>query len=302
MMQNRNISVLGDSISTFGNMVPSENSCYYFPDTASSTGVACAQDTWWMKAIGALGGNFLANGSFSSSLVEGAGFPAASSRERALQVLGADGAIPDDILVFIGINDYGWGGADAQAKGRSSFKPLCLDLDSIPQEEPGLADAHALDAFAKAYIQMLSNLKSIAPHARIWCMTLIPGRMAGHTESTFCYSLRGVDIDAYNDAIRHAAKSAGCNVADIRAYGLDYQSIDGTHPDAAGMDQLAALAVAAIERRPLTADETALFPESLQSDRLCFRPNCIGCEYAESTDSKWSCVCELGMGSGCRAR
>lgn len=280
------ISITGDSISTFEGITPPENSCYYSKDIADVTGIHSAEDTWWMQVIEALGGQLLSNGAFSSSMVEGISFPAGSSMQRARQILGPNGEVPDIVIVFAGINDYGWGGALAQAKGRSSFKPVELDLSTVEPAEPELAPEDALTLFADAYIQMLTNLKSVAPNAQIVCMTLIPGRVKDTPHSTFCYSLRGIDIDAYNDAIKHAAHACGCDVADIRAIGSDYQSVDGTHPDEVGMAQIADMVLAAMGEIPVSPRAS-----ELSSDRYCFKPNCIGCEYADSTDSKWSCVC-----------
>ena len=54
-------------------------------------------------------------------MVEGAGFPAACSSRRIDQVAGPAGEAPDEAIVFIGINDYGWGGAEAQAAAPSAL-------------------------------------------------------------------------------------------------------------------------------------------------------------------------------------
>lgn len=48
--------------------------------------------------------------SFSGSVVEGFGFPAGDSPERIAALRGASGELPDTVLIYMGINDYGWGG------------------------------------------------------------------------------------------------------------------------------------------------------------------------------------------------
>ncbi len=287
----KRISVFGDSISTFEGVTAAGNRCYYDSVDTNGTGVAQPQDTWWMQVIDALGGELCANGSFSGSMVEGAAFPAGCSQERARQILGPQGEAPDLVLVFIGINDYGWGGAEAQARGGSEAAPS--GFEEVEEGYiPGVAPAGALQGFAQAYGEMLENIQAQAPGAEVWCLTLLPGRLKGSSGSSFCYRLRGIDLSEYNEAIRSAAQAKGCQVADIAAFSLDYEASDGTHPTLQGMEQIAALTTAAITGRPLEAD---LFPGSLASQDLCREPSCIGCPHARSTGVKWSCVCERDL-------
>lgn len=294
----RTFSIIGDSISTFEGRIPTINRCFYYEGNAAMTGVGNADDTWWMRTIDALDGSFLANASYSGSMVEGFGFPAGSCPERAAQVLGPNGESPDDILIFYGINDYGWGGAVAQAQGRGTNVPVWFDLLGYPEGVAGVAPDDAVELFEQAYSQMLANLREVAPNARVHCISLVPGRMASHDKPDFCYSLRGKTLDEYNDAIKRAALSHGCEFVDIRAFGYDYRASDGTHPDAIGMQQLAAMVVAGIkgldspgQLDPSRFDAAALFPEQMRSEMFCTEPNCIGCEFAESTGNKWSLVC-----------
>ncbi len=100
---------MGDSISTFEGCVPDGYTLFYNDERLERSGVLRPEDTWWSHAVRALGGTVLADSAWSGSMVEGAGFPAASSPERAAALLGPDGQAPDAVLVFIGINDYGWG-------------------------------------------------------------------------------------------------------------------------------------------------------------------------------------------------
>lgn len=302
-MSQRAFSVLGDSISTFEGWVSPGNRVYYEGECRTTTGVEQVGDTWWMRVVDKLGGRLLANGSFSGSMVEGAGFPAAWTDERIAQLKGPCGEHPDVVLVFIGINDYGWGGACAQAAGRSAAMPHCVDVTKVPQREAGAAPADALQGFSAAYDCMLAGVRRAFPQAQVWCLTLLPGRERGFDRSAFCYSLRGVELDAYNEAVRAAAKRNGCLVADVRALGYDYEASDGTHPTKRGMAQIAAMTLAAMAsaqpsaaalpvQPALPAD---LFPASLRSQRLCRKPSCIGCPHARSTGNQWSCVCERDL-------
>lgn len=285
----RNISVFGDSISTFDGYIPQGNRCYYFPDDPNGTQVTSVDQTWWMQCINRLGGRFLANGSYSGSTVEGVAFPAADSDRRAAQVLGPQGEPPDDILVFIGINDYGWGGADPQVRTLPVDEYNKPDPATLPDDTVKPADAHTVPDFASAYRSMLARLKSAAPHATIYCISLMPARVCGQEKPTFCYQLRGADLTAYNDAIADAATDEGCTFVDISAFGLDYSSSDGTHPNALGMTQFADMVVSALEGHE---PNTHLFSPSDASGRNCEKDTCMGCEFARSTGNQWSCVCE----------
>lgn len=246
-MAQRTFSVFGDSISTFEGVTSPSNRIYYEGELRRKTGVLEPGDTWWARVIERFGGRLVSNAAFSGSMVDGAGFPAGRSHERVAEIVGPGGEEPDDVLVFIGINDYGWGGARAQAAGRSAAMPRCAEALAVPAGEPGPATEDSLPSFSRAYGAMLSLMREMCPSARIWCLTLLPGRELGAVRPGFAYRLRGVDLDDYNDAIRAAAAANGCRVADVRAAGFDYEAIDGTHPTRRGMEQLAALVVATME-------------------------------------------------------
>ena len=246
-MPAKTFSIMGDSISTFEGCVPDGYTLFYNDERLERSGVLRPEDTWWSHAVRALGGTVLADSAWSGSMVEGAGFPAASSPERAAALLGPDGQAPDAVLVFIGINDYGWGGAEAQAAGRSHAMPRCIDPESVPEQIAGTAPADAVEHFGAAYRTMLRNIRAAAPEAAVYCITLLPGRTHGVDHPEFCYRLRGHHLDEYNAAIRDAAAAEGCRVADVRAFGRDYDSLEGTHPTNLGMRQFASMVVRAMQ-------------------------------------------------------
>ena len=242
-MPAKTFSIMGDSISTFEGCVPDGYTLFYNDERLERSGVLRPEDTWWSHAVRALGGTVLADSAWSGSMVEGAGFPAASSPERAAALLGPDGQVPDTVLVFIGINDYGWGGAEAQAAGRSHAMPRCIDPASIPEQVAGAAPADAVERFGAAYRTMLRNIHAAAPEAAVYCITLLPGRTHGVDHPEFCYRLRGRHLDEYNAAIRDAAAAEGCRVADVRTFGRDYDSL----PTNLGMRQFASMVVRAMQ-------------------------------------------------------
>lgn len=302
-------SVFGDSISTFRGCIPLKNRWFYDADDVNSTGVCDPAQTWWGRAISHNGGHLVSNASFSGAMIDGPGFPAGSSMMRAKQIVGEDGTLPDVVLVYMGINDYGWGSPEAQAAGGSVASPDNYDANGHPLQKPvdidceevakeaitgetlrdlknadpsGMAPEGALDRFQKAYETMLTNIKAVAPNAEIHCLALSPGRILGRP-GRFNYALRGIDLDEYNRAIKQACVNQGAICADVRAFGLDYSSIDGTHPDLVGMRQLADMYLASM------GDEHALdnYESDMESVRNASHEDADREKLIEN--SRWSC-------------
>ena len=146
-------SIMGDSISTYAGCNPEGYDVFYEGERREATGVCSASDTWWACMIDLLGGRLLSNVSFSGSMVEGAGFPAGDSQER-VEALGGDGLAPDAIVVFMGINDYGWGGAKAQAAAGARAVPAQSRREEGERRVAGRAEEGAIEGFAKAYASM----------------------------------------------------------------------------------------------------------------------------------------------------
>lgn len=294
----RRFSIIGDSISTFAGCNPDGYAVYFDEAHARVSGLAQPSDTWWAQVIAHFDGELAVNGSYSGSMAEGAGFPAGQCAERA-EVL-ADAGSPDDVVVFLGINDYGWGGPLAQAAGRSAAVPACVDLARVEPRVAGVAPVGAAKRFGEAYATMLRNVRAACPEARIWCCTLLPGRLPGAAGPTFAWRLRGVSLRAYNEQIARAARACACRLVDTAAFGRDYEAVDGTHPTRRGMRQIAALVVAAMEGTPL--DESSFAPGGFFSHDPCGEAACVGCAHARSTSNQWSCVCELALEEGTAPR
>lgn len=302
-------SILGDSISTFEGVTPQGFTLFYSGEQIEASGVKTSADTWWAHVIKALGGTLLRDNAWSGSMVEGAGFPAASSRERVEALLGPAGDAPDVVITFIGINDFGWGGAAAQAAGRGHATPAATNLADFPQAVAKDAPADAAQLFGRAYRQMLQHIHAVAPNALVYCVTLLPGRTRGIDHSQFTYRLRSIHLDAYNEAIREAARTEGCRIADVREFARDYDSLEGTHPTALGMRQFASMVVRAMqladEQLPDVPGATAAtvpqkanpaidlhdFCGAPESSENCRKPTCIGCPYAADTGNQWLCRC-----------
>ncbi len=293
----RLFSVYGDSISSFEGILPEGWRVFFEGEQLELTGVKTPADTWWGQVIDHFGGELLANASWSGCVVEGRDFPVGASRER-IAYLAPEGTAPDDILVHIGINDYGWGSGYAQICAATPSAPpalaaACPDHGKVA----GMAPAGTLDNFEESYRRMLSTMHEFWPDARIWVSTLLPGRVKGADAPTSPRYFRGICVDEYNEIIRTAAKATpGCKLVDMAAFGYDYEAIDGTHPTAQGMKQIAALFLEGMEQGVSASSakalaDTGLFPEDMRSDEFCTKP-CVGCSFARGTGNNWWHVCE----------
>lgn len=295
---NPGFSIMGDSMSTLGGYIPQGWRCHYQGEV-EIPGVETMENTWWGQVIDHFGGHLVANASFSGSTVEGFGFPAGCSAERAQALMGPAGNEPDVVLVFMGINDYGWGDARNQVMGASASRSATAE-DLGGQEPVRLTvTASALEGFHAAYAAMLANIHAVAPLAQIWCITLSPAAMH-KAQTPFVYQARGIELDAYNDAIRQCAHEAGAHLADVRAFGIDYDSVDNTHPTALGMKQLATMICTQIEGAPAQASDYPLLAKAPASFRTCNKTSCEGCLFSPITANEWSLTCKKGSPSPTR--
>ena len=102
----------------------------------------------------------------------------------------------------------------------------------------------------------------------------------------------------------------------MRAFGRDYDSLEGTHPTNLGMRQFASMVVRAMQLADAGAGENEAkegAPEGItigaqpevanpaldlqdfcgapESAQLCDEPTCIGCPHAANTGNQWLCRC-----------
>lgn len=199
-------SVLGDSVSTFAGYTPS-TAVFYDGWIQEESGVRKPEDTWWMQVIQGMDGQLGVNNSYAGSLVSGGNVVSGTSESR-LRALGAQGE-PDVILVAMGANDWGF----------------CV----LPQE------------FTHAYHKMLYRLKGLYPQAEIYCATLLRGHLAEEDGSMFFNVEATISQEVYSDIIRQSATEAELYLADLGSYSVEYDSIDGVHPNKRGMKMIADL-------------------------------------------------------------
>lgn len=221
----KQFSVLGDSISTLSGYNPQGNEVFYNGAVCAQSGVCAMEDTWWGKVIDFFGGELLVNNSWSGSRVTQTSnatilFPSGCSDERTSR-LHIHNVLPDVILIYLGFNDW--------ASGVEVKKRLIEKSDYTK--------------FSFAYAKMLAKLKANYRHAEIWCCTLNTTYIADKPAFSFPHTYAGQHIENYNQMIRKAAKRYGCKIIDLYNYHVAYDTLDGSHPTAAGMNTLASLVI-----------------------------------------------------------
>lgn len=257
----KNLSILGDSISTFGNYSNgaaaettnrniSRNEAWYDISVSSKENrLDDVNKTWWMSTANSTGLNILVNNSYSGDQVARFGM------ERALQLHDDTapnaGTEPDIIAVFMGINDlrynYGLGeysedlyNTVIQYNGDGTYFYKGIDVgESLYTFGGEKGNAENRMPFAEAYIAMVHKIITRYKDAKVFLFTLLP------TDSQV--SNVG-DIEKYNNIIRAVAshysqddvhlvdlyKDSGITIDNISMY--DTEAVgDRLHPNAAGM-------------------------------------------------------------------
>ena len=208
-----NISVLGDSISTYTgysnnatdtNSTIGSNSVFY----KGSNGITSVNDTWWMQAVNHTGMKLLVNNSYSGDTV------ANSHSTRALQLhddTGSnDGTNPDVIAVYFGIND--------------------------------IKNGTTVSTFKSNYTTMINNIRNKYKDAKIFVFTHVPYK---YTSASVPNPSTEV-LEEFNDVIRDIADATEeCYLVDlyknsgITRDNFKYYMYDvGLHPNARGMDMI----------------------------------------------------------------
>lgn len=99
-----NISIIGDSISTYEGYVPSGYPSYY---PQNFLDVNSVEKTWWHQVLTHFKTNLCVNSSYSGSAVSNTSSPTTISAldDNRIEGLQKDGIIPDIIIIYIGVND-----------------------------------------------------------------------------------------------------------------------------------------------------------------------------------------------------
>lgn len=233
----KQISILGDSISTLEGYNPLGHNLFFKGEVCAKSGVSSMGDTWWGQVVELLGAELLVNNSWSGSRVSKLPdsqtlFPSGCSDERTNGLHIRD-VNPDVIIVYLGTNDWGYG-VSPEPKRIGFFdehKKIHVDGFAAPNET----------VFAYAYDVMIKKLRKNYPNAEICCCTLNTTYMSENPGFVFPVAHGGIHIDVYNNIIRSAANRFKCKLIDLAGYHKAYDSVDGSHPNADGMNTLSAI-------------------------------------------------------------
>ena len=215
VLTGKNLSILGDSISTFdgysndsanANSTIGNNYVSYGTSGRDLT-LSSVDDTWWKQAADMTGMNVLVNNSYGGSKVSDTSGSSQNALTRA-QNLHDDtgdnkGTNPDIIAVYMGINDF---------------------INGVTSED-----------FTTAYDNMISKIRTTyGDNVKIFVFTLVTYGTVGDENTTLL---------AYNEAIKTIATKYSCVVVDYANSGVNssnlstYMQDSGLlHPNAQGMD------------------------------------------------------------------
>ncbi|MBQ3489083.1 MAG: hypothetical protein IJA86_00650 [Clostridia bacterium] len=261
--QNKFFSVLGDSLSTLAGCNPPDYAVFYTWENCCAANVFSVADTWWGKVIEELGGFLLVNNSYSGSLVckhpacEIESYGCSDTRTGAL---GTSDIAPDVVMILMGLNDFGAGmpirPAENKKVGNAHSKLLAyrrFSCSSATQTARSvlrnfLWHKKDLSVFSEAYGTMLKKIKKNYPETEIWCLTLPCGYRRAEPLQRPPLVRAGGNLGDYCKAIRKCAEENGCFSLDIFCPEEPYDSLDGYHPNADGMQTIANAVLQAAER------------------------------------------------------
>ncbi len=204
----KQISILGDSISTLEGFQPQGYPVYYEGEIQEKTGIRKREDTWWGQVISHFGADLLINNSYAGrTVVPGAGLEEEPQGGRFRWDLHMEELMPQGIMIYLGINDW---------------------MRGVPVSQ-----------FRRAYGDLLEQLRCRYPEAVLWCCTLCETRMSAAPQFVFPKAFGGIALSEYNDAICQAAGEKGALCLDLHSQNTPYDSLDGLHPNLQGMRTLA---------------------------------------------------------------
>lgn len=237
----KKMAIIGDSISTFDDWLPSDLPGYdgasyaaYYP----SGNVNNVQLTWWFKTAMMLGiaPGDINNCSWSGSYVTTVGSVNSDSTTsakpgcstRRISDLSIRGWSPDIVLISISCNDW----ANNVSVGTWAIS------DAIPAEG-------AVTTMREAYALMLNKIHNTYPAARIFCCTNMDDLKRDKATGWPSNNSSGVTTYQWNANIKEIAEAFGCDVINLHDCGINYSNAasftldSGLHPNADGMDLMA---------------------------------------------------------------
>ncbi|MBE6942693.1 MAG: prepilin-type N-terminal cleavage/methylation domain-containing protein [Ruminococcaceae bacterium] len=261
----KKVSIMGDSISTFGG-VPNVLNAVYPHDTT----VKSRSDTWWQQVIDTMGMELLVNNASGGSRIlsdeyfQGNGIRNgnyAAYRDRCVNLHSGEEK-PDVILVFMGTNDFSYhinsdctncqvmlNCAECTSRTDKNLNvcETCRNVSGVNSsfcnkplgtaDSVDLSNAENPTSTCEAYAVALDKMKQAYPDVKIYCLSLLPrvepyqGGYHDHGQPT-----------AFNAELKKVAEKVGATFVDLE-HCVDNASTtwktyfgDAVHPTATGMD------------------------------------------------------------------
>lgn len=219
LSKNKNISILGDSISTFAGWIPEGNLAFY---NGTNGGINDVSQTWWKRTIDTLNMNLCINNSWSGSRVTTTGGNESSGCMSRCENLHNGEILPDVIIVYMGINDFNNNVQLGDYNGTQDFPTTTT-------------------TFKEAYSIMLNKILTKYQNAKVYVCTL-PYCDRNEDDNVFPEkNNNGVLLSTWNNAIREIADLFGLDIIEISKCGLTFQNRkvytnDDLHPNIEGME------------------------------------------------------------------
>ncbi len=230
-LYNKRLSILGDSISTFGTPDQANstgtwtypgNRCRYPQDNLFTT-VECQ---YWYKLLTKYNMVLARNESWAGSLVSWDGQTESSDIGRHKHIASTTRIShlnsPDIIIIHAGTNDFSYGVALGTIDTTSPENLTTEEIANLP-----------VNTFASAYRTMLIRIQKQYPLAKI--IVLLPNYI-----SSIAFNNR---LDDYLEIIKNVCDLFGVKWIDLRTSGFTYFNKgnylpDGIHPNDAGMTMI----------------------------------------------------------------
>ncbi len=228
-LENRTISILGASISTYAgisnntayNATIGENAVYY---TEGQHGVYSG-DTWWMQAANDLGLELLVNNSWSgSSLLYERNGTVGAYVDRCVQLHNNEGETPDIIAIQMGTNDFQYY-KDTLGTADINYAELI-----VPNEDGSYTYAKPTTSLEAAAI-VLHKISIRYPDAEVYYLN-ISQRVDGTDDL----------IRSFNAELKQVVEHFDAHIVDIYGSVITMDSFDTyigdgrVHPNKLGMD------------------------------------------------------------------
>lgn len=225
-LKNKKISLIGDSITTFKGYIPTGyGECYPYGD------IQKVEHTWWKQLIDETGMILVKNCSWGGSTVTGDSASTtnafAGCSTARINALKDGNNIPDIIICYIGINDF----------GRNANFPLgnYVGRTAIPSEG-------TITNFTDAYGLMIKKIMSTYTSSKLYCCSLLETPSISYDsvgQHEFPTISSNVTVSEYNERIELLCKNIGAEFIDLHSCGINYWNsskymIDELHPNFAG--------------------------------------------------------------------